>query len=110
MSHSPGKVGSPLRKRRTREGRTGEPFMKRLPWMMVGLGLVAVLLTARQAAAAPAPSQKTPLGQLPASAPIVVHLRGLEGTKDRLIALMKKTVPDLVPMVQPKLEEWLKDG
>jgi hypothetical protein len=83
--------------------------MKRMSWRIVALGLV-LLAAAAQAPAAPAPAQKSPLAQLPASAPIVVHVRGVEGARDRLIDLMKKALPDLVPMVQPKLDEWLKEG
>src|SRR5579864_2092105 len=40
-----------------------------------------------------AQAQESPLAQIPAQAPLVLHLRGVEGTKDRLITLIKNSLP-----------------
>jgi hypothetical protein len=58
--------------------------------------------------AAPRPDDKSPLARVPASAPIVVHLRGVEGTKDRFVALLKKALPEVAPVVELYLEQAVK--
>jgi hypothetical protein len=76
----------------------------------MGAALAALLLGAAAARPAPAPGAPAGLDQVPATAPLVLHLRGVEGTKDRLLALLKNALPDVYPMVQPKVDEWFKDG
>jgi hypothetical protein len=83
--------------------------MRRTYWLLALAGLLG-LAAAHRLQAAPAPSTKSALAQLPGGSPIVVHLRGAEGTRDRFVALLKAALPDLVPLVQPKLDEWIKDG
>jgi hypothetical protein len=61
--------------------------------------------------AVPAWAEETPgaaLAQVPAKAPVVLHVRGFERTKDRLATLVKNAVPDFAPVVQGKLEDGLK--
>jgi hypothetical protein len=62
------------------------------------------------APAAPRASEASPLAIVPASAPIVVHLRGVEGTKDRILALLKNALPELAPQAEAFFDEALKEG
>jgi hypothetical protein len=78
-------------------------------WWRAG-ALLAVLAVARPAAAAPAPGDRSALTQVPATAPLVLHLRGVEGTKDRLLVLAKNALPELEPMLREKLDGFFKDG
>jgi hypothetical protein len=84
--------------------------MKRVLRWTVGAALAMLLLTAGPAPAAPAPSDRSALTQIPADAPIVIHIRGVEGTKDRLVALIKEALPEMAPMIVPKIEEGFKEG
>ncbi|HMF11721.1 MAG TPA: hypothetical protein VKE94_05425, partial [Gemmataceae bacterium] len=77
------------------------------------LGLAAfalVMATACPALAGPADAADAPLAQVPAKAPIVVHLRGFEQTKDRLIAMIKNALPDLGGMAEEKINGLVKQG
>jgi hypothetical protein len=58
--------------------------------------------------AAPARDATSPLAQVPASAPIVIHLRGLERTKDRLLTLIQNSVPTLAAKAREAIEEAFK--
>jgi hypothetical protein len=71
---------------------------------------VLALAVVAPAPAAPRPDEKSPLARVPASAPIVVHLRGVEGTKDRFLALLKKALPEVAPVVELYLDKALKEG
>jgi hypothetical protein len=76
--------------------------------------LVALMVPAlAQPAAFAQPSSGTAgnaLSIVPAQAPIVVHIHGVDRVKDRLTALIKSALPDLGPMVVAKLEESLKEA
>jgi hypothetical protein len=84
--------------------------MTRLRWQTTGAALLGLLLAAPAARPAPVPGERGGLDQVPASAPIVVHLRGVEGTKDRIIALVKNALPEVAPQVEERLQSWWKDG
>ena len=62
------------------------------------------------AAAAPAPGDRSSLAQVPATAPIVLYLRGAEGTKDRLLVTLKAALPERLPQIQPFLDNLVKEG
>jgi hypothetical protein len=64
--------------------------------------------TGRTAPVEPEPPAR--LDQVPATAALVVHLRGLQGGRDRLVALLKKALPDHAAVVEKQLDGWLKDG
>src|SRR5262245_56701268 len=77
------------------------------------LGLAAfalVMATACPALAGPADAADAPLAQVPAKAPIVVHVRGFEQTKDRLIAMIKTALPDLGATAEEKINGLVKQG
>jgi hypothetical protein len=61
--------------------------------------------------AAPAPAaEESPLAQVPAKSAIVVKLRGVKAVKDRLATMVKNAMPDLGPVVQAKIDDFLKEG
>ena len=87
--------------------------MARMQWGSRGpLALALLMALAAPLTAAPAdePAAGAGLAQVPADAPIVIQVRGLERTKDRLIAMVKNAVPDLGPVVQAKVDEAFKEG
>jgi hypothetical protein len=69
-----------------------------------------LLLVAPLTQAAPVPETQTALDQVPATAPLVFHLSGIERTKDRVLALMNNALPDQAPMVAEFLNKALKEG
>jgi hypothetical protein len=71
--------------------------------------LLCALALIGPAAAAPVPVDKdSPLAQVPAKAPIVVQLRGIDRTRERLEALIKNAVPDWAEAAKAKIDEGLK--
>jgi hypothetical protein len=71
--------------------------------------LLILLAAAPAAPAAPRPPDKSALRAVPASAPLVIHVRGVEGTKERLVALIKSALPEVAPQAEAGLDE-LKNG
>ncbi|HEV2948781.1 MAG TPA: hypothetical protein VGX70_15510 [Gemmataceae bacterium] len=57
-----------------------------------------------------ASAQESPLAQLPANTSIVFQVRGVERTKNRLVAFLKNALPDLAPMVEAQMDEAIKNG
>src|SRR2546425_12453786 len=55
----------------------------------------------------PAAAGEAPLAQLPADTPILVSLRGFQGTKERLATMIKNALPDLGPGVADKMDAAL---
>lgn len=84
--------------------------MTRTNWLRTAGVLVVLAAAAIQAPAAPVPGDKGALALVPASAPIVVHVRGVEGTAERLLTLLKNALPDVHAMVASHLETALKEG
>jgi hypothetical protein len=84
--------------------------MKQATGWAASAALAALLLAAGPAAAAPAPGERTGLSHVPASAPIVIHIKGVEGVKGRLIALIKEALPEMAPQIIPHLEEGFKEA
>jgi hypothetical protein len=50
------------------------------------------------------------LAQVPAQAPVVFYVKGIERTKDRLVTMIKNAVPDLAQQVQDKMDEGIKQA
>ncbi len=76
-------------------------------WKAAALSLALAVAPAK---AAPAPLERAGLAHVPSSAPLVIHIRGVEGLKDRLEAFLKNALPELLPSIQAKLDGWVKDG
>jgi hypothetical protein len=72
-------------------------------------GWCPVLLGLLMAAPAPA-AEESPLAQVPAKAPVVVSVRGVKRTMDRLVTMIKNAMPDLGPVVQTKVADFMKKG
>src|SRR4051794_10160580 len=68
----------------------------------------AFIAVPTQAAPAPVTPGESPLALVPAQAPIVVHLKGVERAKDRLATFLKNALPDLGPVAAAQLDEGLK--
>ena len=77
-----------------------------------GIGAIALTfqLIAQPVVRSQEPRVKSALAHVPADAPIVVHVRGYERTKERLVAMVKNAVPDLAATVQDHIEEHIKEG
>ncbi len=84
--------------------------MKRTYW--IGVGVLAFLFLAAGSLAAGGPAEATgsPLAEVPAKAPIVIQVRGVEQNKDRLIAMIKEALPDLAGKVEEKINEHFTKG
>ncbi len=84
--------------------------MNRLRCFGMAAFCLAVLTTPAAVWSAPAPVERSGLDQVPATAPIVVHVRGAQGTRDRLVAMMEKALPDVLAKFQPQMDDALKNG
>src|SRR5713101_8422881 len=73
-------------------------------WWASGLAVLVMPL------ATLAQEPKSALAQVPAGSPIVIQVRGLDRTKNRLLALIKNAVPDLAPKVQTAVDAALNQG
>jgi hypothetical protein len=80
--------------------------MIRHRWSAWG-ALVCALALTLPAAAAPVPGEtdNKPLAQVPAKSAIVVQLKGLERTRERLNALIKNAMPDFADVAKEKIKE-----
>ena len=58
------------------------------PRRATAAALLAVLAAPALVAAAPVPAEKSALAAVPASAPLVLYVRGVERTKERLTAML----------------------
>lgn len=74
------------------------------------LAAICWIVPAASVRSAPAPGAPTGLEQVPASAPIVFYLRGVQGTHDRFVTMMENALPDVLKMFQNDMDNWLKDG
>lgn len=86
--------------------RTGWKKALRSASRLNGMVVIAMVL----AWVVPAWGQESPLAQLPADSSVVFQIHGVERTKDRIVAFLKKAIPDLAPMVQAQMEQFLKEG
>jgi hypothetical protein len=74
----------------------------------VTASLFVLLTLASVVPAAPAPGGDTsPLTVVPTSAPIVVYLRGVDGTKAHLIAMLKNAIPEMAGAAEAALDAAL---
>jgi hypothetical protein len=82
--------------------------MNRLRFLM--LALVCAIVPASTVRSAPVPAARSGLEQVPATAPVVIHLRGVQGIHDRLVDLMKKALPDLLQKYQTQIDDFFEKG
>src|SRR5437588_5878481 len=80
--------------------------MKRSYW--IGLAALAFLVVQPAPAIGPAEEISSALSQVPAKAPLVIQLHGIERTKERLIAMIKEALPDLGGQAEEKINEQYK--
>ena len=59
---------------------------------------------------APVPGARSGLEQVPDTAPVVLHLRGIQGTRDRLVTMMKNALPDVLAKFQKEMDDFLQNG
>ena len=50
------------------------------------------------------------LAQAPATAPVVVHLRGIEGSAGRALAYFHNALPELAPLAELQFKQLLENG
>ena len=82
-----------------------------LPGWRKALVLPLMLVLAARVAAAPLPEDsKTALTQVPATAPVVVHVHGIDGTAQRLITYVESALPDLAPIAKVAIQGFLANG
>jgi hypothetical protein len=82
--------------------------MNRLRFLL--LAAVCLIVPASTVCSAPVPAARSGLEQIPDTAPLVFHLRGLQGTHDRLVALMKQALPDLLNKYQAQIDDFFEKG
>ncbi|MFL5243197.1 MAG: hypothetical protein ACJ8FY_13915 [Gemmataceae bacterium] len=78
--------------------------LRSLCWL---LAAAVMPLTAPFLYAAPA-DQENPLTAVPANSPIVVHIKGFERTKERLITMIKNAIPDLAAKAEAGINDGIK--
>ncbi|MFN4260245.1 MAG: hypothetical protein ACK4RK_13190 [Gemmataceae bacterium] len=84
--------------------------MSKSRWLGLGTAVVVLMLGTPQARAVPVPEGASPLTQIPASAPIVIQLKGIEGSKDRLLQFLSNAAPDFAPLIKLQVNAALEDG
>jgi hypothetical protein len=84
--------------------------MKRIHWIKAAAAVFALTAAAPLAWTAPVPAEKSSLSWIPAGAPIVIHLNGLESLRDHVVAFLKNAVPDRAEFVQQQSDMFLKEG
>lgn len=74
--------------------------------------LAAMLLIAPAGAvwSAPVQSTRSGLDQVPETAPLVIHVRGIQGTHDRLLSLMKKALPGVADKFKSQIDDFFESG
>jgi hypothetical protein len=74
------------------------------------LAAVCLAVLANSAWSAPAPTERSALEQVPATAPLVVHLHGVQHLHDRLVAMMKEALPDVLDKYQAQIDDFFTNG
>jgi hypothetical protein len=80
--------------------------MMHLRWF--GMLSLALVLPLPRLTAAPAPSVESPLAVVPATAPIVIHIRGFHRTLDQFEAMIANALPDQGPKLKGQIDDLLK--
>src|SRR5262245_22163481 len=88
--------------------RSHDPMIARTRWLVAAAAVTVVALSSAAAAPVPAGTEAAGLAAVPAQAPIVIHLRGVERTKDRLTKMLNAAIPDLGPVAAAQLDQLLQ--
>jgi hypothetical protein len=80
--------------------------MKRLHWMTAAVAALAVIAPSW---AAPAPSEKSPLGWVPADAPVVIHANGPQGLRDHVLDFLKNALPDQADRAEKQIDQLMNN-
>jgi hypothetical protein len=75
--------------------------------LVVALAVLTLLPCGLRAAPA---DEHNPLAVVPANAPIVIHVKGFECTRDRLIAMVKNAIPDLAAQAEAGIKDGIQKG
>jgi len=84
--------------------------MKRTHWIQAAAAVIALTAAAPLAWTAPVPAEKSSLSWIPADAPLVIHLNGVESLRDHVVAFLKNAVPDRAEFVQKQADEFFENG
>ena len=82
--------------------------MNRLRFLV--LAVVCLIVPASRVCSAPVPAARSGLDQVPDTAPLVIHIRGIQGAHDRLVDLMKKGLPDVLEKYKTPIDEFFEKG
>lgn len=74
------------------------------------LAALTLIAPANKVWSAPVPGARSGLEQVPETAPLLVHVRGVQGVHDRLIALMKQVMPDLLDKYKTQIDDFFEKG
>jgi hypothetical protein len=82
--------------------------MNRLRFL--GLAAVCLIGPASMVWSAPVPAARSGLEQIPDTAPLVIHVRGVQGTRERFMALMAVALPDVKKKYQEAIDSFFENG
>ena len=82
--------------------------MNRLRYLV--LAAVCLIVPANTVWSAPVPGARSGLEQIPETAPVVVHVRGVQGVHDRLVSLMKLALPELLDKYKDQIDDFFEKG
>lgn len=74
------------------------------------LAAVLLIAPARTAWSAPIPAARSGLEQVPDTAPLVIHVKGIQGVHDRLVALMNNALPDVLNKYKAQIDGFFESG
>src|SRR5579875_11016 len=82
--------------------------MNRLRFLL--LAAVCLIVPASTVWSAPVPAARSGLEQIPDTASIIIHIRGVQGVHDRLTKLMKQALPDVLEKYRTQIDDFFKKG
>ncbi len=82
--------------------------MNRLRFLVLAAG--CLIGPASTVWSAPVPAARSGLEQIPDTAPLVIHVRGIQGTRERFMALMAAALPDVKTKYQEAIDSFFENG
>lgn len=74
------------------------------------LAAACLIVPASVVWSAPVPAARSGLEQVPDTAAIVAHLRGVQYTRDRLVAMMNNALPEVLKKFQTEMNDFIDNG